>query len=393
LSRQRWGALDCRCQYDLPKGGDLLQWLADSYLNPVSLLLSPVTVVLSVVIVLLLILILAIFVLPGRFIVDLHPLGYPPPGDRLTFKDQFAIRGDHEKRRNDLRIGLLQAIGGLSIVATLVITLLQLHANENQLAAQQELTRRGQIAERLARATGQLGDSNLDTRFGGIYGLEEIGRESKDTDEQVRLETYEILTAYARRHATAGPALRELSGDDPNAELQARAPDVEAIMTVLGRRSLLSTDPRLDLHDLDLRRADLVGAHFEMALLDDSHLENSVLNQSHLGAARLRRTHLTDAVLANAELRGADLENAQLAHANLYGASLQFTDLTAADLSGADLMYVNLDFARLEQANLKGANLEFARLEHANLRGAIADGRTVWPTGFNWRKAALTVGA
>src|SRR5205823_3729030 len=134
-----------------------------------------------------LVLVLAFFVLPGRFVRELPNLGPPPAGDRISLKDQVTIRADQEKRRNDLRTGLLQAIAGLAVIATLLSTLLQLQANQRQLEVnqrqatdQQDLTRQGQIADRFTKAIEQLGSqNNLDVRLGGIYALEQIARDSR----------------------------------------------------------------------------------------------------------------------------------------------------------------------------------------------------------------------
>ena len=77
-------------------------------------------------------------------------------------------------------------------------------------------------------------------------------------------------------------------------------------------------------------------------------------------AARLVR----DGWCADADLRGADLRGA---------------DLWAADLRGADLW----------GADLWGVDLRGVDLRGANLRGARANGRTVWPDGFDPKAAGV----
>ena len=61
-------------------------------------------------------------------------------------------------------------------------------------------------------------------------------------------------------------------------ELQVRAPEVQASLTVLGRGSFGRREGRgdlLDLHAIDLRRARLRGAHLEGAYLLGAHLEGA----------------------------------------------------------------------------------------------------------------------
>ena len=87
---------------------------------------------------------------------------------------------------------------------------------------------------------------------------------------------------------------------------------------------------------------------------------------------------LTRANLAGAHLNGANLKGARANEANLVGAKLE-----GANLSGVWLINSNLRGANLYGADLREANLRGADLTGANLERAVADGRTVWPDGFD----------
>jgi hypothetical protein len=202
-------------------------------------------------------------------------------------------------------------------------------------------------------------------RLGGIYALKRIANNSKDD----RATIAEILTAYVRGHAGWS---RPPEGANPSdaarvelAELRVRAPDIQAAMTVLGRRAPApgSTDQPLLLARTDLRRADLTDAHLKGTDLASAHLEGALL-----GGADLEQ----------ANLGGADLEQARLGGANLKQARLRGADLEGAFLRGADL----------EGADL-GAHLEGADLRGAHLGGARATPATSWPNGFNWKDAKV----
>ena len=93
----------------------------------------------------------------------------------------------------------------------------------------------------------------------------------------------------------------------------------------------------LDLREVDLREANLVGAD--------------------LRDADMSRCRLSLADLTGANLRGARLVDADLTLADLSGADLRAADLSGADLSGADLRDANL-----QDADLSGAELAFARI-------------------------------
>src|SRR4051794_7666578 len=185
------------------------------------------------------------------------------------------------------------------------------------------------IAERWASAVaflgrdGDAGPTNIETRLGGIYALEQIARESASH----RAPTMELLAAYVRQHAPIGR-----TGIEPDVEIR-------SILTVLGRSGV---------EGLDLRRTALWGADLENMSLVAVDLSESRLGGVRFLGLRLARARLREASLTDASLAGADLTGASLAGARLRGA-----DLTGADLRGADLTGADLTGARLRGADLR----------------------------------------
>jgi hypothetical protein len=255
-------------------------------------------------------------------------------------------RSEALQAQNNLRTTLLQGIGGLFLIAGVAATWRQVQLTRHQL----DLLREGQITERFTRAIEQLGSDNLDVRLGGIYALERIASSS----EVDRGPILEVLTAYVRGHSPwpaagweYGAATPPESDDRQLASLQFRKPDVQAVMSILGRRKA-DDDDELLLARVDLRRA------------------------------YLRRANLERANLRNASLRGAQGRNARLR-----GVVLKQSDLTGARLEGADLRGADLQRADLTGANLSGADLHGANLDGAVLHGIVADASTRWPEGFS----------
>jgi uncharacterized protein YjbI with pentapeptide repeats len=294
----------------------------------------------------------------------------------------------------------------------------QSRTDREQLREQLTLTRQGQVAERFTRAVDQLGSAKLEQRLGGIYGLERIAKESPDGD--ARLVVAEVLTAYVRQHAPPGRKLASAQLDP----LKARAPDVQAAMTVLGRRTILAADPPLELNNVDLRSADLHGVRLQQAILIGTQLEGANLDHAqlqeaylsvaqlqgailtyaqlqgaYLNGAKLEEATLSDAQLqganlSNAQLQGAFLDRAQLQEAKLLGAQLQGAYLNGAQLQranlfGADLQKADLEAAELQEANLARAQLQASDLDGAHLQGAWCDNQTRWPDGFDWKAAGV----
>ena len=192
------------------------------------------------------------------------------------------------------------------------------------------------MTDRFVQAIDQLGKDNLEIRLGGIYALERMAA----TSEKDHWTIMEVLTAYLREHARWK--------EDPIAGEQQPVPllaaDIQAILTVLGRRSRTYQDgehQRLDLRATDLRRVNLSGAHLEGAILSEVHLEGANLKSVHLEQAILRRAELKKANLTEAHLnkaflgQGAMLKQAHLEEAYFIGAHLEGADLLGADFRDA----------------------------------------------------------
>jgi Pentapeptide repeats (8 copies) len=241
------------------------------------------------------------------------------------------------------------------------------------------LSREGQITDRFTKAIDQLDyEKSLEVRLGAIYALERIARDS----ERDHWPIMEVLTAYVRQHAAWKEEPQE---EKQEGQFKPPAPDIRAILTVLGRRTRRAEDEPLDLRATDLRLAHLVGAHLEGAILWGAHLESAHLGGAHLqGAnlvyAHLELVHLGGAHLQGAHLRGAHLHGAGLKGANLEGAHLQGTNLVGAHLEGANLVGAHLEGAPLEGAHLEGADLRSAvALTNEQIESAITDGNTKLP--------------
>jgi hypothetical protein len=220
----------------------------------------------------------------------------------------------------------------------------------------QKVTERGQITERFNNAIDHLGSDKLDVRLGGIYALERIAKDSYDDRETIA----EVLTAFVRRRAPWLPSSQPgrsgadlPSGEQPSLPLlRVRAGDVQAAMTVLGRGSFpRRPDQRLEVGQVDLRRA--------------------YLNGADLHATRFVRANLEGTYLSDANLHDAWLFEARLKDAQLIGANLQDANLRGAQLQDAKLLRAHLEGANFTNANLRGTVAE----------GAVADERTKWPHG------------
>lgn len=108
-------------------------------------------------------------------------------------------------------------------------------------------------------------------------------------------------------------------------------------------------------------------------------LRRQNLAQLDLHQVDLRQAQLQEATLLKADLHQADLRGAQLRETVLLQADLRETKLQGADLKG-----VRLGGAKLQGADLTGAMMDTLDLQGVNLSGMIwVDGRTCASGSFN----------
>ena len=308
-----------------------------------------------------------------------------PATNWLAHQDVGSARGQLLQTARDAAQGRLLTLGaGLVAVAALVFTARNLALYRRTVELTQrtfELTEQGQVTDRYTKAIEQLGSDKLDVRIGGIYALERVARDSARDQPTVM----EVLAAFIREHSRERwlPIGDDQSGADDSERVT--RPDVQAAVTVIGRR-----DPRHDRQPVDLALAVLVGVNLVGADLTGAKLIRVDLAGADLTGAKLIRVDL-----AGADLTGANLAQTNLTGANLLGANLAGANLAEANLSGANLFHARLTGANLIHANLTGAILTHARLIAANLfradltKAILVDAKL---NGANLTAATLTDG-
>lgn len=224
---------------------------------------------------------------------------------------------------NEIRRTWATIAAGVSVMVSGFLTWLNVRVAQENLRVTQD----GQITDRFNKAIEQLGATHgdgrphIEVRLGGIYSLERIAQDSPARDHWTIME---VLAAYVREHA---PVSRAGEGEDAvtngfgfgedNATPRPRI-DVQAVLTVLGRRSEAQLAHErgkvIDLSGTDLRGADLGGATLARA-----NLERADLRKASLALANLQEGNLKGAKLEGAILEGANLEGANLQRANLLG--------------------------------------------------------------------------
>ena len=218
------------------------------------------------------------------------------------------------------QVTLVQILTGLLVLAGLYWTSRRVLAVEETVRVAEE----GQITDRFTKAIAHLGADNMAIRLGGIYALERIAKDSEKDHGPIM----EVLTAYMRENAPGQMEYTPKEAEKPPTDLQ-------AILTVLGRRETTGSDRGNTL--LDLTDTQLIGADLTEADLTGADLTGADLRGADLTGADLREADLTEADLREADLTGADLREADLTEADLHEADLTEADLHETDLDEADL--------------------------------------------------------
>jgi hypothetical protein len=252
---------------------------------------------------------------------------FVPAADWLAHHDVGSATGmAHETALDNARGRLLTLGAGLFAAGALLFT-----------ARNFTLSREGQVTDRYTKAIEQLGSDKLDVRIGGIYALERVARDSA-RDHPIVME---VLTAFIRERSLDERPPQVIS-KTVSAQITttlvvppSTRPDVQAAVTVIGRR-----DAKRDIRLIDLTDANLTGAN---------------LTGADLSSALLIRTQLLDADLTGARLVGAVLYSANLRAARLDRAVLFGVTAYRADFRGADLRNAHLLGAYLSDADLAGA--------------------------------------
>jgi hypothetical protein len=275
---------------------------------------------------------------------------------RLPKRQMRSITAADPKARADIEDNFRKTVGqALGGIAVLIGAGIAYYGTQQTLQVNEEGARRGQQASRdllisnqVAKGFEQLGSDKAVVRLGGIYALEGVMNNS----EQYHQPVLEALSAFVRDSTST-----DTSDGPPAAEIQ-------AALTVIGRRAATEPPESVDLTGVHIRRARLLNAN---------------LSGTNLSGADLRGANLSHAVLAGVNLSGTDLSLANLSRADLSPGHPSRATLSLTNLRDANLSDANLSGAILRGVNLRGTDLNNANLNGAYLSGGALRPRPVHP--------------
>lgn len=233
-----------------------------------------------------------------------------------------------------------------------------------------QIQQKGQLTERFTKAIEQLGARDaqgypvIGIRFGGIYALEKLAKESREYHGQI----FETLTAYVRANAPWPPADLTSGCATPQETEPTMRKDIQAVLTVIGRRRwTVFEEARLDLSSTDLRKAELLGANLANAWLEKVNLEGATLKKVNFMGANLWKANLRSAILDGANLMGAsareaNFTSASLRETNFMSSKLYEANLTNVCLEGAKFTHVSFGLGAISELDAIGLTLDQIKL-------------------------------
>jgi uncharacterized protein YjbI with pentapeptide repeats len=298
-------------------------------------------------------------------------------GSKVTKGDADPATPDRPSRRVPWRV--IFEWNGWSAVTSLATAFAAIFAVVVTLQSLQ-VTQEGQLADRFSKSIEQLGSEKLDVRLGGIYALESIARDSSVNHASV----LEVLSAYVREHSPASscPTKKGLFQ-----ELKPLATDVQAVITVLGRRRHDQDVDALDLHGTCLQGVRIKGANFDganigysdlrAAKIEDASFRGANLETTYIHGAQISRTDFSEADLSYSDAQHSELRDLKFVRARMVGVKFMFSRLKG----GADLSYSDLTIANLSGIEITGVNFTGAKT-NGLMAGLAVDkviGLSQWP--------------
>ena len=263
---------------------------------------------------------------------------------------EFDARLDVERVRNDVRVAVVQVLGGTVIILGGIATAMNVRMSQQR----HDLDRTVSVSNRFSSGVDQVGSDGGPAVIGGIYTLRAVARESETHLDAVA----DVLSAIVRDRS----ARPDEDGMTPAGVswLRHRSIDAQVALSVMGELQKGGESLRFRLYDLDLRRADLRGLDFRWCHMAGADLSGSLLDDCNFDGARMQNVRMGGVLARGTSFRHVDLRGSVIADAFLAGA-----DMTGADVSGT---------------NFRGCDLT-----DAIIQDVVTSTKTLWPANMEGR--------
>jgi hypothetical protein len=191
---------------------------------------------------------------------------------------------------------------------------------------------------------------NVEARLGALYLLERLLLESQ-RDQRAILET---LCAYVRENSPLEVSKDE--ADAPISPLPTRRGDVQAALTIIGRRpESVRTRAESERWRLDLKNSNLIGYDFSNLNFNRADFNNSFLNAANMTRGLFLHCVFAHTIMSATEMNDASFDSSVFDNCNVERAQIENTSFRLAKFVDTDLRKANVTSFGIEGANFEHA--------------------------------------
>ena len=232
--------------------------------------------------------------------------------------------------------------------------------------------------DRLGRGVALLSDDKMTSRSAGVRVLENLA-ESIDADSEEHRLVFNILLDFVRDRAKpllkpTGDALSLSDKSWPPTEPRNNRLDIELAIRALGKITPASMRMQINLAGLDLRELNLTNADLHGADFRWANLENAILTEGNFQNTNFMQTRLRGSIIAEGNFRGAHMFAATFEGAVLREINFQDADLSSASFEDATVGESDFRRANLRNINLRTRYFSDCDFGGVNISGARRDG-------------------
>ena len=163
-----------------------------------------------------------------------------------------------------------------------------------------------------------------------------------------------------------------------------------------------------NLHDADLRNANMYGVYMPNANMSGANMRGANMSYANMrytdlhgadisyanmcgadmSGANISYANMCGVYMPNADLRNANMRGADISYANMCGADMRGTNMCSADISGANMRGANMSYVNMRYTDLHGADISYANMSGTNMRGAdrLRKGIKLSESIIGWKK-------
>src|SRR3989339_247908 len=313
------------------------------------------------------------------------------PEDYIYYNFGELTKKEKLEAIKDIRSNVIYIAGGILAIIGIYLTWRRTKALDKQNIINEDNNNKNLILQQFSKASELLKDENIAARLSGIYLFEKI----MSTNEEYHWPIIELLTAYVREKRDNKKYDCDFSkeedhlnieydevtktnfyeiinyeydgkgGEIPIKKRYLRVPvekDIQAILTILGRRSR-----KLEKHEESEENLEEIISELQNAIINKSKREETQVISNKL-VIGMNRIELNNVNMYKVNLRNCHFENTVFSNVIFENAYCENTHFENSDFTNAHFKNAICRHAHFEYASYSFANFENTSFQNANFQ-------------------------